>query len=201
MKFKLNIVFLLLFITAFELNAFAGMKSYLVAFEEEFYKDNQLYQARVMVYLNNKRLGTEKEIRGSTLPNRFLYYMDKNRPVVASGEHRFDIVSCAKFGKALRLNHGGYVQTMNPNPIKHGDRLATGIWIHKGKSSGPVKGSHGCLTIAPQNWKEFIKLFPGPKEWKKMNYQGKTTIIRNSKKASNRPDSPSNFRILRHTLD
>ena len=197
MQLRFNIVFILLFITASGLNASGGVKDYLVLFEEGFYEKNKMYRARVTVYMNGKKLTTKREIKGSTLPNRFIYCVDKNRPVVATGEHRFDVSACDRFGKALLLNHGGYVQTLNPNPTKHGDHLATGIWIHSGRSSGPVKGSHGCLTIAPKHWKAFIALFPGPKEWKDTNCKGKIAITRRDETVFNGSERPVNLRILR----
>ena len=181
----------------FEFNAYCEVKSYLVIFEEGYYKkkENKLYEAKVTVYQNDKRLRTNAEIIGSTLPNRFLYYVDKNRPVVEPGEYRFDVERSSKFGKALRLNGGRYVETMNPNPNKHNQYLADGIWVHSGRKKGPVKGSKGCLTINPKNWNEFIKLFPSVKDWKKFGFQGKILIRRSSNSNSNKLSPPSNLRI------
>lgn len=138
----------------FNFNAYCEAKSYLVLFEEDYFKKevDKLYKAKVEVYKNNKLLRTNKVIRGSTLPNRFLYYVDKNRPIVESGEYRFDVERSDNLGKALRLNGGRYVETLNPNPSKHNRNLANGIWVHCGRKKGPVKGSKGCLTIDPKNW-------------------------------------------------
>jgi len=196
MKSKLIYCFFIL-VVIFQSNAYCETKSYLVVFEEGYYKKKEykLYEARVTVYQNNKKLRTNEELRGSTLPNRFLYYVDKNRPIVEPGEYRFDVERSSRFGKALRLNGGKYVETMNPNPCKHNQYIADGIWVHSGRKAGPVKGSIGCLTIDPNNWDEFIKLFPSAGDWKKEGFQGKIVIKRYSDNSSNKLSSPSNLRI------
>ena len=188
---------LFLFVIMIQSNAYCEVKSYLVVFEEGYYKkkENKLYEARVTVYRNDKKLRTNEEVRGSTLPNRFLYYVDKNRPIVEPGEYRFDVERSSKFGKALRLNGGRHVETMNPNPNKHNQYLADGIWVHCGRKKGPVKGSKGCLTIDPKNWNEFIKLFPSVKDWKKFGFQGKILIKKGSNSNSKKLNPPSNLRI------
>jgi len=186
-----------IFVVVFQSYAYCGANFYLVVFEEGHYKEkeDELYSARVAVYKNSKRLRTNEEIKGSTLPNRFLYYVDKNRPIVEPGEYKFDVERSSKLGKALRLNGGKYVGTINPNPNKHNQYLADGIWIHSGRKKGPVKGSEGCLTINPGNWNEFMKLFPGPENWKKNGCKGKIVIKRLSGSRSNKPNSPLNLRI------
>ena len=170
---------------------------YLVVFEEGYFEreKGRLYRAKVTVYKSGKELRARGEIRGSTLPNRFLYYLDKDRPVVAPGEYKFDVKCSGKFRKALCLNGGGYTDTINSNPSKQGKYVANGIWVHKGRTKGPVKGSEGCLTIDPGNWDEFIGLFPGAEEWKKRRCQGKIIITRDSDGWLNKPNSPSNPRI------
>jgi hypothetical protein len=201
MKTKFTIFCLFLLIILFKLNAYGAMKCYLVVFEEGYYEEeeDQLYRAKVTVYQGDKKLKTKEEIRGSTLPNRFLYRLDKNRPIIASGEYKFDVKSSDKFSKALRLSEGGFIDTINPNPRNHNHYIANGIWVHKG-SKGPIRGSEGCITIDPKNWDEFIKLFPYAEDWKKKDYQGKIIITRDSDRSFNQPSSPSNLRIRKHTL-
>lgn len=202
MKTKFTIYCLFLLSILFKLDASGEMKCYSVVFKEGYYEqeEGRLYGANVEVYKSNRKLKTKEEIRGSTLPNRFLYYIDKNLPIIASGEYRFDVESSHKFGKALRLNEGGCIDTINPNPNNHDQYLANGIWVHKGRRKDPIRGSKGCITIDPKNWDEFIRLFPDAEDWKKKNYQGKIIITRDLSGNSSKPSSPSNLRILKHSL-
>ncbi|MDY6972535.1 MAG: hypothetical protein SV775_09425 [Thermodesulfobacteriota bacterium] len=187
----------LLLISVFTLDANGGMESYLVVFEEGSFRQeaSRLYRAKVTVFMGGKKLRTSEGIKGSTMPNRFLYYTDRDLPVIASGEYEFDVRYSRKFGKALCLNGGGFTDTVNPNPTKHGQYVANGIWVHKGRSKGPVKGSEGCLTIDPRDWDKFISLFPGAEEWKNRRCQGEIIIMRNSDAYFRRPSRPSNLRI------
>ena len=188
-------IFCLFLLILFRFDAHAGVESYVVVFEERYYQeDGQLYRAEVTVYKSGKKLKTHGEIRGSTLPNRFLYYMDKNRPIIAPGEYAFDIKNSRKFSKALILNNGGYTETVNPNPTQYNRYMANGIWVHKGRNKGPVKGSKGCLTIDSKNWDEFINLFPSAEDWKKRHCRGKIIITRNSDRPI-KPGIPSDFRF------
>lgn len=202
MKTKFTIYCLFLLIAIFNLNAYGAMKCYLVVFEEGYYeeKEGRLYGAKVTVYQGDKKLKTNQEIRGSTLPNRFLYYLDKNRPIVAPGEYKFNVKRSDKFTKALCLNEGSFIDTINPNPHNQNHYIANGIWVHKGRSKGPIRGSEGCITIDPKNWNEFIKLFPNVEDWKEKGYQGKIIITRDMSRNSNKPSSPSNLRIHKHTI-
>lgn len=194
-RIKPNIFCLFLLIIIFPLNAYCEKKSYVVVFEEGYYKNEGRYRAKITVYHNNYKFKTKNEIRGSTLPNRFLYHTDKDRPIITSGEYRFDVKFSRKFRKALCLNGGGYIETINLNPHSQNKYLANGIWVHKGRGKSPVKGSEGCLTIAPDNWNEFMQLFPRAEDWKKKGYKGKIIITRGYAANPRRPSHPSNFRI------
>ena len=50
----------------------------------------------------------------------------------------------------VRVNNGGQVPTMGPNPAQGGQSYATGINIHCGYSA-TNRGSAGCLTISPSS--------------------------------------------------
>lgn len=50
----------------------------------------------------------------------------------------------------VRVNNGGQVPTMGPNPAQGGQSNATGINIHCGNTA-TNRGSAGCITVSPSS--------------------------------------------------
>lgn len=53
----------------------------------------------------------------------------------------------------IRIENGGYIPTIAPNPAQGGDAIANGVNIHQGYSQ-KCRGSTNCITIDPKAAKE-----------------------------------------------
>lgn len=108
-----------------------------------------------------------------------LHLFNEEWPIIISGEYSINVLYSSKLGKALIVNNGKKVRTENPNYNKHYSYEADGIWVHKGISySSGNKGSEGCLTIHPDDWKNFITKFPSKSEWETEGAVGMLWIFR-----------------------
>ena len=126
-----------------------------------------------------QQIGEGSSVRGSTLPNPYWYYKDKSGksifqddkkwPIVAAGIYSFDVIDTTKwngsYNRALKINKGYFVPTVNKNPNRSNERKANKIWIHRGRRNGPNRDSEGCLTIHPDDWDTFQSYFPSQHEW------------------------------------
>ena len=127
-----------------------------------------------------------------------VYNEDKKWPIIASGEYTFDVdhlMSWTSQPKALIINGGAFVTTVNPNPNQNNQYKADKIWIHTGTREGVNRGSEGCLTINPDKWQSFIDLFPSRDEWVRGHYSGKLLLLRGHESDSP-PCPPRNVRIV-----
>jgi len=55
---------------------------------------------------------------------------------------------------------GGYIATINQNLNQGFNSYAAGINVHRGQRTSDLKRSEGCITISPDDWEDFIALFP-----------------------------------------
>ena len=113
-----------------------------------------------------------------------LFQDDKKWPIVAAGIYSFDVIDTTKwngsYNRALKINKGYFVPTVNKNPNRSNERKANKIWIHRGRRNGPNRDSEGCLTIHPDDWETFQSYFPSQHEWESTASVGIVYIIRSN---------------------
>ncbi len=101
------------------------------------------YGAKITVIGDNGKI---VEVRGSTWPN-------PNNPSPGIAEGAYDAIYSSTGHKGItngiRLENGGEIPTLAPNPAQDNQDYATGINIHSGYSS-TNRGSAGCITIDPK---------------------------------------------------
>ena len=106
-------------------------------------RNGPTYGAKIKVIGDN---GKVAEVRGSTWPN-------PNNPSPGVAEGTYDAIYSSTGHKGItngvRLENGGKIPTLGPNPYQDDQDYATGINIHSGYSS-TNRGSAGCITIDPQ---------------------------------------------------
>jgi hypothetical protein len=83
---------------------------------------------------------------------------DKCYAWIAPGHYTAIAGYSEKYGLHLRVNGGARVPTRNANINQNGEFIADGILIHCGDSA-TWQGSKGCITLPPDSWGNFIKLF------------------------------------------
>ncbi|MDO6498180.1 MULTISPECIES: hypothetical protein [Photobacterium] len=124
--------------------------------------DDEVYSQRVTIF--NSKSEVIGIFKGSSTPNPF-----KPSNTSISGEDAYPHISNGKYalshgthkGKpALVVNNNGFVPTKskNPNFPDYGKR-ANFIHVHWGYKP-TWKGSAGCPTIHPGQWKEFLSNVP-----------------------------------------
>jgi 5-hydroxyisourate hydrolase-like protein (transthyretin family) len=100
-----------------------------------------------------------KTYAGSSLPNNI-----NTQATIRSGEYRYEVVYSDYYkSNVLVINEGGRVPVIGLNPnvnylATYGTHYADEILVHYGSSS-IWRGSAGCITIHPDQWKEFISNF------------------------------------------
>lgn len=98
---------------------------------------------------------------GGLRPLVSVFKEDKKYPIIMSGIYKFKTVKHNRYNpRALILEEGGFVPTFNANPNQGGAFIANEIFVHKGRHTGVNRDSAGCITIDPEEWDSFIKLFP-----------------------------------------
>lgn len=125
-------------------------------------EEESIYNQRVTIFsADNEVIGIYK---GSSTPNPFkpsdpsiagenaYPYIKKGNYVLTHGTHK---------GKpALVVNHNGFVPTNNKNPnFPDYGKQANFIHVHWGYKT-TWKGSAGCPTIHPGQWKDFLSKVP-----------------------------------------
>jgi len=73
-------------------------------------------------------------------------------------KYTFRCIQHYRYGKCILINDGGPVPTRYPNPNQKNQYFAKGVFAHKGWSRW-WRGSAGCLTIPPDVWRSFMRLF------------------------------------------
>ena len=68
--------------------------------------------------------------------------------------------------------------------------ITEGINIHRGRRSRDYKDSEGCLTIHPDDWGCFIRIFPCIKEWNNQGHEGIVEVIRLKQRPRSSPAKP-----------
>lgn len=123
------------------------------------------YGDHVMVYDDNKAIYGG---HASSCPNPYLYDNGKLinwrrlYAMLAEQEMIFECRYHPEFRECLLLNNGGKCETINPNPNHDGQRIATGIFVHRGgiNSKNPLwRGSRGCCTVPPNEADNFFSIF------------------------------------------
>jgi len=106
-------------------------------------RNGPTYGAKIKVIGDN---GKVAEVRGSTWPN-------PNNPSPGVAEWTYDAIYSSTGHKGItngvRLENGGKIPTLGPNPYQDDQDYAPGINIHSGYSS-TNRGSARCITIDPQ---------------------------------------------------
>lgn len=99
-----------------------------------------------------------------------VFQEDKRYPIVKSGRYDFTVVDLRN------TSHGRYESQEEDlfQPLIRTQIVykANGILIHRGRHTGVNRDSEGCLTIDPNDWVRFIRLFPDP------GYSGAIEVIR-----------------------
>jgi len=90
--------------------------------------------------------GASVTVSGSTWPNP-----ENASPGIAPGTYDATYSTTGHKGitNGVRLENGGEVPTLGPNPAQNNNDYATGVNIHTGYSE-TNRGSAGCITINPQ---------------------------------------------------
>lgn len=89
---------------------------------------------------------------------------------VALGTYGYEYYNSPKYGPCLLVNKGGKVPGRYDNPNQdstyHGEPYLNEILVHSGgRGKNPLwRGSAGCITLHPDEWPEFIKIFK-PGDW------------------------------------
>ena len=91
--------------------------------------------------------------------------------------------------KDLLKKEGTWISTINKNRAQNMNCITSGINIHRGRRSKDYKDSEGCLTIHPDDWGCFIRIFPCIKDWKIRGHEGIVEVIR-SNTAIEKPGCP-----------
>ncbi|MBP7654890.1 hypothetical protein KA977_15830 [Candidatus Dependentiae bacterium] len=76
---------------------------------------------------------------------------------IANGTYQIICENHQRLGKCLRVltqKGSGIIPTIQENPRHKGEKIASGILIHKGGLR--TDNSEGCLTIPPNNYDKFI---------------------------------------------
>jgi RHS repeat-associated protein len=102
------------------------------------------YGAQIAVTGDN---GKVARVQGSTWPN-------PNNPSPGISQGTYDAIYSTTGHRGttngVRLENGGEIPTLGPNPAQHNEEYATGVNIHHGYSSSN-RGSAGCITIDPNH--------------------------------------------------
>jgi RHS repeat-associated protein len=106
-------------------------------------RNRPTYGAKIKVIGEN---GKFTEVRGSTWPNP-----NNPSPGIAEGPYDATYSTTGHKGitNGIRLEDGGEIPTLGPNPAQGNQEYATGINIHSGYSN-TNRGSAGCITIDPK---------------------------------------------------
>ena len=129
-------------------------------------RNGPIYGATITITSNNGRTVTAF---GSSWPNP-----TNPNPGVAQGTYEAIYSPIGHRGRepGVRLENGGPVPTLVPNPLQNNQSFATGINIHSGYSA-TCRGSAGCITINPDQANQVWEILePGE--------TGNVTIIRDT---------------------
>ena len=92
--------------------------------------------------------------------------------------------------KDLLKIEGNWISTINKNRNQKMNYITEGINIHRGRRSRDYKDSEGCLTIHPDDWGCFIRIFPCIKEWNNQGHEGIVEVIRLKQRPRSSPAKP-----------
>jgi RHS repeat-associated protein len=106
-------------------------------------RNGPTYDAKIKVIGDN---GKVAEVRGSAWPNP-----SNPSPGITEGTYDATYSTTGHKGitNGVRLEDGGKIPTLGPNPTQNNQEYATGINIHAGYSE-TNRGSAGCITIDPK---------------------------------------------------
>ena len=127
-------------------------------------RNGTTYGATINVTGDN---GQSVSVSGSTWPNP-----NNPSPGIATGTYDAIYSETGHKGitNGVRLENGGQIPTLGPNPAQNNQDYATGVNIHSGYSS-TNRGSAGCITIDPQQSSLVWNILQGGET-------GRVTIIR-----------------------
>lgn len=174
---------------AFELQLMGSVRGSTLPNPYWYYKDEDGKAVFIdgklqQVFENFSKMKLKKIGLGGLRPLVDLFKDDKEWPIVSAGIYSFDVKDTSRWGgrysRALKVNHGLFVPTVNNNPNQSYKRKANGIWIHRGRKNAPNRDSEGCLTIHPDSWDTFQLFFPSQNVWEDTASVGTVYVVRSN---------------------
>ena len=137
-------------------------------------RNGPTYGAQIAVTGDN---GKVARVQGSTWPNP-----TNSSPGISQGTYDAVYSTTGHKGTTygIRLENGGKIPTLGPNPAQDDAEYATGVNIHRGYSSSN-RGSAGCITIDPHQASEVWNVLQNGET-------GTVTITRPSETSSKKTD-------------